>query len=526
LEFRLQPVPEAIDGQNENCCCKSSLCFRRHPWLNACSISMNAAFRQPHAVALLSLWMVWWAGFQGAVAGTEPGRPFYVPENPNYTVVDSVKDSIRFTVSKTLRPDDRGHLVSISSFVNPEGEVMGWHDFGNLEGPGWAANAVGGAWEIHRFGRFLGRLDWQTNALAILDHVLECGFIEESSGFIRGYRETTTGQFCLNYKHNSDWFCPGSMAKVGFQLLQFADDLGRDPRAVRMRRIAARCADWIHRNVEAVPNGWFPRRTLADGKVYRRSPDGGNDPFWQSSADGLFILQLQEALTTRGLADYRAPLREKIGVFMRAGGIFGSINHDTYDPHENVAYSVAFRTLLSAARLLKDPRIRTFAYAKCLAGLEPFKMSDDRNGVATRGLLYMEKSWDTAYLWENAEAALAWFEAAADLRRQDPARSRECELDGLVVLRAIARHHYGPHGFLTEGVDWNDHVGQQHHINRQKYGAIQYTEPFLNNQHIAEPTLFYLEHLARRSRADATRTWRDVENNVLLKLRDAGRPAR
>ncbi len=454
-----------------------------------------------------------------------PGRGFYVPENAKYTIVDSAVDSIRFTLTKTLRRDERGHLVSISSFVDPNGKVMGWHDFGNLEGPGWAANAVGGAWEIHALGAFLNKPDWQAKALSILDHVLAGGFLDEKSGFLRGYRETTSGKLCLNYKHNSDWFCPGSMAKVGYQLLVFADELGDDPRAERMRRAALRCAAWIHKHVQPVPNGWFPRRTTPDGTVYRKSPDGGQDRFWQTSADGLFILQLQAALTERKLADYAEALRHKLDVFRKAGGIFGSINHDTYDPHENVAYSVAFRTLLPASRVLEDDRIRAFAYDKCLAGLDRFKMRDDRNGVATRGLLYMEKSWDTSYLWENAEAALACFEAAVDTRPRDARRARKYELDGLVILRAAAKHHYGPHGFLTEGVDWNNHVGQRHHIDKARYGAIRYTEPFLNNQHIAEPTLFYLKHLAAKSVEAGAATWRDAEGNAILRLPAAGRQA-
>ncbi len=464
------------------------------------------------------------AAAPGAHAGEDTrSRPFYVPENPQYTILDSVRDSIRFTVTKTLQRDDRGHLVSISSFVDPEAKVMGWHDFGNLEGPGWAANAAGGAWEIYTLGGFLQKPDWRSNALAILDHVLECGFIDEPTGFIRGYRETTTGKFCLNYKHNSDWLCPGSMAKVAYQLLLFADDLGDTPRAKRLRMIAARCAEWIAKNVEPAPNGWFPRRTTPDGKLYRKSPDGGNDRFWETSADGLFIVQLQAALTQRGLADYRQAVAEKTAVFMKAGGIFGSINHDTYDPNENVAYSVAFRTLLPISAMLKDEAIRAFAFDKCLGGLDQFKMTDDRNGVATKGLLYMEKSWDTAYLWENAEAALAFFEAAAALRQKEPARSREYELDGLVILRAIAKHHHGPHGFLTEGVDWNDHVSQKHHVGQVKYGDINYTEPFLNNQHIAEPTLFYLKDLAAKSVKGDMTEWRDLEGNLLLRQERAGR---
>ena len=40
-----------------------------------------------------------------------------------------------------------------------------------------------------------------------------------------------------------------------------------------------------------------------------------------------------------------------------------------------------------------------------------FRMAEDRNGVATRGLFLMEDSWDTAYLWENAEVAQAYLEA-------------------------------------------------------------------------------------------------------------------
>lgn len=426
-----------------------------------------------------------------ALAGQPAEQDFYVPPSPSYSIMDSALDSLRFTLNKTLVAEtNTAHLVSKSSFVDPEGNVMGWHDFGNLEGPGWAANAVGGAWEIFDAGVYLGKASWQSNGLAILDHVLDCGFIDTNTGFIRGYRQTTNGQFCLNYKHNSDWFCPGSMAKIGYQLIRFADDLGQDPRAKKMRNAAVKCAEWIERHLEEVPNGWYPRRCDSQGRVVKKSPDGGNDPFWQTSADSLFILQLQAALTQRRLADYRASLRQKVDVFTSNRGIFGSINHDTYDPHENVAYSVAFRTLLLASSVLNDPSIRDFAYDVCLKGLDQFKMREDRNGVATKGLLYMEKSWDTAYLWENAEAALAYFEAALD-KPQDAAKREAWERDGLVILRAIAKHHYGSHGFLTEGVDWNDHVGQRHHIGQEKYGAIQYTEPFLNNQHIVEPTLLW-----------------------------------
>ena len=109
---------------------------------------------------------------------------------------------------------------------------------------------------------------------------------------------------------------------------------------------------------------------------------------------------------------------------------------------------------------------------------------------------------------------MAYFEAAAEIRDLGPAQSRDFEIDGLVILRAIAKHHYGPYGFLTEGVDWNNHVGQEHHIDGEEFGAIRYTEPLLNNQHLVEPTLFYLPNLARHAAGPDAREWRDLEGNV------------
>jgi len=414
---------------------------------------------------------------------------------PDSAIRRSMEESLRFTVERTLVPYN-GKLASKSSFVNAEGEIMEWHDFGPLEGPGWAANAVGGAYEIYRHGRFAGNEKRCAAALAILDHVLEDGFIDDATGIIRPYRHTATNAFVMNYKHNNSWLCPGSMAKIGYQLLIFADVLPNGARKTRMRNAARGCAAWVYRSVKPTDSGWYPRRCTLEGAWFpwrpgEKNPRGGADPLFDGSADGLFVLQLMTALSERDLEDYTSAVRRRLQVFMDRGGIFGSINHDVYDSHENVAYAVAFRVLRQAARVLNDSGIRSFAYEKCLAGLDPFIMAEDRNGVATKGLLYMCKSWDTAYLWENAEAALAWLEAYGETKNRRYLRT------GLGVLEAIARHHHGPHGFLTEGVDWNNHVGRQHHFNRAEYGDIQYTEPFLNNQHIAEPTLLYLEHFAR-----------------------------
>ena len=432
---------------------------------------------------------------------------FYLPEDSDYSIFYSIKDSIRFTMERTLVPY-KGHLCSKSTFVDSEGETMGWHDFGNLEGPGWAANAVGGAYEIYKFGQFTNDKRAQNVALSILDHVLEDGFIDHESGFIICYRNVQQDAFCLNYKHNNDWFCPGSMAKIGYQLLIFSDLVPDGQRRERMREIAARTARWIDKYVVLAPNGWYPRRSQADGKPYELNGNGDKpDPQFDGSGDGLFVLQLMAELTRRGYLDYRSRVREKVDVFMNRGGFFGSINHDTYDAHENVAYAVAFRVLRQAANLLMDEHIRRFAYNVCLIGLDRFKMSEDRNGVATKGLLFMEKSWDTAYLWENAEAALAYIEAYGETRE------KQYLSDGLTILRAISRHHHGKHGFLTEGVDWNNHVGKGNHFEGAEFGDIRYTEPFLNNQHIVEPTLEYLEKYALKKTKGEKTEYYDFEGN-------------
>jgi len=201
-------------------------------------------------------------------------------------------------------------------------------------------------------------------------------------------------------------------------------------------------------------------------------------------------------LTERNLKDCSKELKEKVYLFMENNGFYGSTNHDTYDDNENVSYAVAFRVLNKIGEILDDRIMKDFAYNNSLAGLTRFELTEDKNGVATKGLLLMEKSWDTAYLWENAEASLAYLEAYSNSRNEAYLNK------GLTILRAMAKHHHGDFGFLTEGVDWNNHVGVQHHFDNREYGDIKYTEPFLNNLHIVEPTIYYLTKIAPyRSRA-------------------------
>lgn len=393
----------------------------------------------------------------------------------------SARDSVRFAV-RCLERTPEGRRRAVSSFVDPDAAIMHWHDFGDLEGPGWAANALGGALLLTSWACFEDSPELRETALGLLDHVLEDGFLEPD-GFIRGYRVTTEERFCLHFKHGSEWLCPGSMAKIALQMLWMSDALpGEDPRVHRLRDYAPRTAEWILTRV-SVPGDWYPRRCTPEGRPYLRSAEGGEEPLAFASADGLYTVWLLLELTERGLADHRGRVREKLDAILRRGGIYGSINHDTYDADENVARAETFRLFLRAARFLGDSGLRAFAFEGALAGLERFRMAEDRNGVATRDLYYMEDTWDTAYLWENAEVALAYLDAFAETGGQEY-RDR-----AVAILLAIARHHYGDLGFLTEGVDWNNHVGRQHHIAGAEFGAIRYTEPLLNNLHHVEPTL-------------------------------------
>ncbi|MER3500393.1 MAG: hypothetical protein C4295_02760 [Candidatus Fervidibacterota bacterium] len=436
---------------------------------------------------------------------------FYLPENPHYTIFDSLRDSVRFALHCLERCGD--HWRAKSSFVDVGGNPQTWHDLGTLEGPGWAANAVGGAWELYRFGKFVGDEIVMEIALGLLRHVLECGFLRDD-GFIFPYRETTTNRFVLNFKHTGEWFCPGSIARIGYQMLRFADEVSDERLSRLLIERALWCGTWLAQHVPRLPNGWFPRRLTPDGEPYPFTAEATTpDPVFDCSGDAIQMLQLWVELGRRGLIGTLGTIADVVRVFVSSGGFFGSVNHDTYDRHENVAYALAFRTLLRASELLEMPEVRAFAYKVCLRGLDKFKMTEDRNGVATKGLLFIEDSWNTAYLWENAEAASAYLDAFADTGDEQFLR------DALTILRASAKHHYGDKGFLTEGVDWDNVVGCQHHINGATFGAIRYTKPLLNNLHIAEPTLDYLQLRApQHSQPDGRTAFYDYEGNLLVTL--------
>ncbi len=393
------------------------------------------------------------------------------------TLAHSAEESVRFALH-CLVPCD-GHLRASSTFVDPAGEPQMWHDFGPLEGPGWAGNSLGGASVLLRYGKVSGREDCVHAGNALIAHTL-AHFIDAHRRLQWLYRDVRNGAFYLNFKHNRDWLCPGSVARVVLQMLECADRTDNAEIKKTLTECASATAHWLTAITPVLGNGWFPRRITPQGSPYPHAAEGGNDPIFEISGDGTHLLWMWTELTRRGLGDHRSRLRQGIAAFMRAGGFYGSVNHDTYDRQENVAYAIAYRAFVRAADLLGEPALRDYALRKILPGLDRFIMHEDRNGVATRGLLYMEDSWDTAYLWENAECAIAYLEAH---RLTSESRYEQTALD---ILLAISKHHYGEHGFLTEGVDWNNHVGKQHHIGGAEYGAIAYTEPLLNNLYHVE----------------------------------------
>jgi hypothetical protein len=71
-------------------------------------------------------------------------------------------------------------------------------------------------------------------------------------------------------------------------------------------------------------------------------------------------------------------------------------------------------------------------------------------------------------------------------------------LKALTMLRAVAKHHHGDLGFLTEAVDWDAHSVKTRHFGGKPRGDINDTHPFLNNLHIVEPTVTYLRDFAHR----------------------------
>ena len=408
-------------------------------------------------------------------------------------------DSVRF-LRKVSDHDPSGNLVcrSIDAFYDGNlkrirGRLM--------EGVGYCADTIFGAHMLVRLARVLGRPELEEMGWSYLQHTLEAGFFDDSNIPVRLYRNAETGELADNLEGRDSHVEFGHIAKVAYELLCLSF-LDHDPnRASRLREICRRTAEWSA-GVERCENGWYPRRCTPSGGVFRLATDAFGpvnlessfypDPIYDCSGAGVFVIHLLAETTRLGLFDATSILTKDITAFIKAGGLFGSTNTDTEDRFENVSYAVAFQALFEAARILEDASIMEFAYQSCLEPLTQFELVTDINGLETKGLLWMEESWNSACMWEIAEASQAYLIAYGD-RGQ-----RQYASKALTMLRAAAKHHHGPYGFLTEAVDWDGHSNVARHIGEERYADIRETHPFLNNLYIVEPTVTYLERFAAR----------------------------
>ena len=451
--------------------------------------------------------------------GNDAPYAFYLPEDLDYTIVASALDSVRF-LRHISQHDESGRLLCASVDASPDGELTRYR--GRLmEGTGYCADSVFGSHMLIRAGRALERPELEAMGWAYLDHVLATGFFDDPVVPILLYRDVETGAFLHNLEAREDYVEFGHIARVASQLLEISLLDSDHDRVSRCREIVKRTAGWVA-TAERCPNNWYPRRSTPQGRIFPYAPDAfgpvdlssmaAPDPIYDRSGSGVLATQLLVRATAAGLVDGRDVVRGDVDVFMAAGGHFGSTNTDTEDLAENVSYALAFQVLLGAAEFLDDPDVRIFAYEQCLAPLATFELARDYNGIATKGLLYMEASWNAACTWEMAEAAQAYLMAFAD--RSD----REHLYKSLTILRAMAQHHHGKFGFLTEAIDWDGHSTAARHFEGERYGDIATTHPFLNNLHLLQPTTYFVERFAVRVETDTGSALFDPEGNRLCDI--------
>lgn len=441
---------------------------------------------------------------------------FYLPEDASYTVVRSALDSARFLVAVSDRDED-GHLRCRSIDATPDGSLARYRGR-FMDGVGYCADSIFGTHVLVRLGRILERPELGGIGFSYLDHALDAGFFDDPALPIRLYMDTETGAFLDNLEAHPDYVELGHVARVATQLLRVAELDPIPERVARCREIVERTARWVM-STERCANGWYPRRLSPDGGVFPHVANAfgpvdladlsSEDPIHDRSGAGTLVMQLMAALAAEGSDDAAAVLRRDVDVFVAARGFFGSTNTDTEDLNENVSYALAFQTMVEASSTLDDPDLLAFAYERCLEPLARFELTRDLNGVATKGLLYMEDSWNAACTWEMAEAAQAYLVAHDDSHR------REHVLKALTILRGMARHHHGDLGFLTEATDWDGHSTRERHFADERYGDIITTHPFLNNLHLLQPTVTYLERFAHRVSEAGGDAFYDLEGNRL-----------
>ncbi|CAM5426494.1 hypothetical protein ATER59S_02481 [Aquamicrobium terrae] len=440
-----------------------------------------------------------------AISATIPhrngGEPdFYLPVNASYGIIQSASDGIRYALS-TLRPMPFGRNAP-SFLTDSRAEAI--RSAGRLiQGIGYCADAGFAVGALHRFGMVFACSEALQAARDIAQHIFATGYFADGEIPVRLYRDTETGEFFDQVEARSDYFDLGHMARPLEKLLMGAEALGAAQREV-LAITSKRLVDWVHRS-EKTADGWLPRRLGHDLKMFKgsRLPAGlpkdatvglrPFDPTMTSSGAGLLVVAFLIAVGRAGIASTAETVSDLCASFVAQGGCFGSINTDSDDPEESVAYALGFQALLDASGAVSRPEFRDFAYDVCLAGLRRFQISADVNGHPVKGLLRLASSYSSTCFWENAEVALAYFKAAVDARDGMLARH------GMTVLRGIARCRSTETGFLPAEYDWDGRLPPGKHVPAAPTGPRAVTHPFMNNLNALAPTLFYLDAIASRS---------------------------
>ena len=390
---------------------------------------------------------------------------FYLPENPDYSLLDCVRNSVRFA-HYCLTAEDCGRWRSRGSLVDSGGIPIFAKPLGQMEGPGWVGNSLGGAILLYRWGCFDHCFVLKHVALGLIDHVLDSGFITDE-GAIRCYRTILDRRFALNGVGNSDWFCPGEVARVAGQMLDVVEMLPpSDIRVERLRDRAQQCAKWLLTCVPLVDN-WSPVRCAIDGSPLH--------DLSFPAADGLYLAWLFMHMTALGMTEYDAPAYAMLRRFINDGGFYSGLHPDGDLDDMAGGRAVAYRLFRRAGEIYKDESFTAFARDNALAGLDALQVTSDEEGSACKGLVRTSPQSKSACISGCAQSSRAYYEAwEADGKEADLCCS-------ITLLRAIARQQQSSTGFLPACVRWDSTP------------SCSFTSPLQHNLVHLDPAMKYLE---------------------------------
>jgi hypothetical protein len=383
----------------------------------------------------------------------------YLPEDPDYTLVDSVRDSVRFA-HYCLQPGAHGRWHAESSAVDSNGKPAEGNPLASLEGPGRFANALGGALSLFAWARFDQNHILEKVAVGLLDHVLEEGFIRPD-GLVWDYRDAQTYEMYLNAERDNTWWNPPGQARIGLQMLRWIDALASDEvRAERLRtasaQIGVRLADVVGRL------GYVPDRVRMD--------EGGEESGIAQSLNAAWLLM---ELSQRGTGSYMEVARE---IIERAA-------QSEISGHRAGELALTARVMQRASALYRNPTYEEVAQT-ALSASRSLQLSVDL-GAPTMGLLRDTAETFAISVADNAECAIACLESSKGTG------DREVMCAGITILRGIARFHRThaePHGFLAAGLELSTDSREGGTTVR----ALDYTYPLYTCLRYVDAALQYL----------------------------------